>query len=213
VQLAELPPALKRAGERLGYGEMSSPVQTEQGWLILQRMPRDFRFQAEAKQDEAEDLAKNGDLLHAIETSQQALRIYPAFLRAITFIGLSFAQSGNTQKAAQVLSTACRLYPNDAPVAFTYGTVLSLAGDKNAAAHELQRAISLQPDFTAAYVSLGKEHIDAGRWRDAIVTLRQGLQIDPLSAELYSGLSIALSKTGDQEGADQARKLAQKLGP
>ncbi|MFL6465053.1 MAG: tetratricopeptide repeat protein, partial [Bryobacteraceae bacterium] len=45
----------------------------------------------------------------------------------------------------------------------------------------------------------------------AIDVFRQGLNIDPLSANLYDGLSLALRQQGDVPGAQRAIALATKI--
>jgi Flp pilus assembly protein TadD len=52
-----------------------------------------------------------------------------------------------------------------------------------------------------------------GDWQSAIATFRQGLQIDPLSAELNYDLSLALSRSGEIAAARQAITLARRLDP
>jgi hypothetical protein len=42
---------------------------------------------------------------------------------------------------------------------------------------------------------------------------RQGLQVDPLSAELYYDLSLALARHGDASGAKRAIALAKQIDP
>ncbi|MGH9613848.1 MAG: tetratricopeptide repeat protein, partial [Bryobacteraceae bacterium] len=47
----------------------------------------------------------------------------------------------------------------------------------------------------------------------AIEAYRRGLREDPLSARLYYSLSVALTRSGDCEGARQALELASKIDP
>ena len=123
-KLADLSHELTDEAARLGYGEISQPAQSGTQWVILQRLPRDFRWDAEQLQLQAEDLAARGDAQAAIEKSQSALMIYPQFLRAINFIGTTFAQSGNPKKATEVFMTAARLYPDDAKTQFALAATL-----------------------------------------------------------------------------------------
>ena len=51
----------------------------------------------------------------------------------------------------------------------------------------------------------------ANDWQSAVGTFRQGLQTDPLSAELNADLSLALARVGDSAGAQRARTLADHL--
>jgi Flp pilus assembly protein TadD len=211
--LAQLSADLSAAAGRLAHGEVSPVVQSGARWVILQRLPRDFRWDAEQSQIQAEDLAARGDARSAIEKAQQALMIYPQFLRAIRFIGITFAQSGNAKKAAAVLATATRLYPQDAGAEFALASTLDLLDDKAAASAAYRRTISLDPDSPPAYANLGMIAYASADWPSAIATFRQGLQIDPLSAELNYDLSLALSRRGEITAAGKALALARRLDP
>jgi tetratricopeptide (TPR) repeat protein len=196
----------------LASGETSRVIHTQGRWIIFQRLPRDFRQEAEQLQNQAEELVGHGEPGPAIEKAQQALMIYPQFLRAILFIGITFAQNGNPKKGAEVLRTATKLYPQDAKTEFTLAEILSYAGDNAGATEAYKRAIGLEGDFTAAYAKLGLLEYSSNDWQSAIATFRQGLQIDPLSAELNYDLALALNKSGDTASGTQAMILANKLG-
>jgi tetratricopeptide (TPR) repeat protein len=209
--LSDLGNELSNSAAELGYGETSKVIHAGERWIILQRLPRDFRWNAESLQRQAEQLAAHGDAQAAIKKAQEALMIYPQFLRAISFIGITFAQNGNPKKAAEVLATATRLYPDDAGAEFALASVLNLQGDQSAAREAFKRVIALEPDFTAAYANLGMILYSSNDLQEAIKTFRAGLQIDPMSAELYHDLGQALTKSGDTAGGAQANNLARKL--
>jgi tetratricopeptide (TPR) repeat protein len=209
--LSDLDDDLRGEAARLGYGETSRAISGGSRWVIVQRLPRDFRWDAEQLQNQAETLAAESKPAEAIEKAQQALKIYPHFLRALSFIGATFAQSGNPRKGADVLAIAERLYPDDAKTEFALASALLLLNDQTAAASAFRRAIALEQDFTAAYVGLGMISCSLNDWQTAIRTCRDGLQIDPMSAELNHCLSVALRSTGDISGADRAEALARKL--
>ena len=198
-------------GAWLDYGESSEVRQKDGRWLLRQRLPRDFRWQAEQLQNAAEDLAARGDAAGAIEKAQDALKIYPQFLRALSFIGITYAQSGNVKKGADVLALAARMYPQDAPTKFALASALEALGDTDRAAAAYKQTIALEPDFTAAYSKLGMISYSSGDWQAAIKTFRQGLQIDPLSAELNYGLGLALTRSGETAAGQQALTLANRL--
>ena len=162
-------------------------------------------------QAQAEALAARGDAAGAITEAQEALKVYPQFLRALSFIGLTYAQNGNPRKGAQVLTVATRLYPDDGSTHFALASVSELLGDTNQAAAEYRKTISLEKDFTAAYLNLGTIEYQSGDLQRALDTLRQGLLVDPLSAELNSALSKALMRAGDASGAKRASYLARKI--
>jgi Flp pilus assembly protein TadD len=211
--IAELDPKLADEAARLGYGETSAVFESAGRWVILQRLSRDFRLQAEKLERQAEDLVTHHDPVAAIGKAQEALIVYPHFLRALNFIGVTLASAGNPKRAAEVLTTATRFYPNDAGTEFALGSALELLNDKTGAAAAYQRAISLEEDFTAAYRNLGRIWYSSGDWQSAIATFRRGLQINPLSAELNYDLGLALTRSGDVAGARQALALARRLDP
>jgi len=211
--LAQLSGDLSGQAARLAYGEISPAVQSAGRWVILQRLPRDFRWDAEQLQIQAEDFAARGDARAAIEKAQEALMVYPQFLRAIRFIGVTFAQSGNAKKAAAVLATATRLYPEDAGAEFALASTLDFLDDKTAASEAYRRTISLDGDSIPAYAKLGMISYSSGDWESAIATFRQGLRIDPMSAELSYDLALALKRSGDTAPANRAAALARRLDP
>ena len=199
------------AKDSLDYGETSEIRQSGGRWVIFQRLPRDFRYQAEQLQSQAEDIAAHNSTAAAITKAQEALKIYPQFLRSLRFIGITYAQGGNPRKGADVLAVATRLYPEDGPTHFALASVLELLGDAKQASIEYRKTISLEKDFTAAYSNLGRIEYQSSDLEGAIETFRHGLLIDPLSAELNSALGRALLRAGDSAGATQATELAHKL--
>ncbi len=211
--LAQLEENLSHEAVRLNYGETSAVIESGGRWIILQRLPRDFRWQAEQLERKAEELASRNEPIAAIGKSQEALTVYPHFLRALNFIGATLAANGNPKRGAQVLTTATRLYPDDAGTEFALGSSLELLGDEAGASKAYSRAIALEEDFTAAYGSLGLISYSSGDWKDAIAIFRRGLRINPLSAELNYHLALALTRSGDAAGAQQAFALARRLDP
>jgi predicted CXXCH cytochrome family protein len=205
--LADLDAEIANAAADLDYGETSKAVKSKGRWIILQRLPRDFRWQAQQRETLAENLAARGEMAAAIEKAQEALKINPQFLRALNFIGTAFARGGNLNKAAQVLKLAAKLYPDDAATEFALASVLPGAG----ALEHFQRVIQLEPDFTTAYISLGMIYNNSGDLARAITTFRQGLQIDPLSAELNADLARALNSSGQSTEGRKAAELSNVL--
>ncbi len=210
-KLNELGSTMAEGAARLGYGETSKVLPVDGRWLILQRLPRDFRWNAEQLELDAEQLAGSRNAAAAIEKAQQALMIYPQYLRALNFIGVTFAQNGNPKKAVDVLTAAAHLYPDDAGTKFALASTLTLLNDQAGAIDAYRKAIALEPDFTAAYLSLGTLLYASGDLKGATATFREGLQIDPLSAALYYNLGLALTRSGDASGGAQATALALKL--
>jgi Flp pilus assembly protein TadD len=189
-------PAMRDEAARLNYGQTGRLIAVGERWAILQRLARDFKWQASVQ------LAAGG---------AQALKIYPHFLRALTLIGTTFAESGNMQRASEIFGLASRLYPDDAATRVELGMMLGELGRHTEEVQAYKKAIELEPDLVAAYPKLGMALYAAGDPAQAIVIFRKGLQINPLSAELYRDLGLALAQRGDADGAKQSLGLAAKI--
>ncbi len=212
-EVAKLEPALIPVVTKLHYGEISDITSVGGRWYLIQRMPRDFKWEADQIQSKAESLLSRGELSQAIETSQQALRIYPQFRRALTFIGTTFAQGGNFQRAADVLGITSRLYPTDAVSLFDLGVILGKLDRQNQEMDAYRRVLMLEPDFVAAYAKLGTLLDFRGEGTASVAILRRGLAIDPLSAELYHDLDLSLTHRGEIREAKQCAAMAALLDP
>ena len=211
--LSEMEPKLAAAGAKLGHGETSGIVDMGNRWMILQRMPRDFKADADDLFERSSALKAGGDIKGALEKDQQALRIYPYFLRALIFMGATLGENGQVQRGSEVLAFAARLYPKDATAQFDLGLTLGALGNHAGQIEAFRHAIELDPDNLAAYESLGAALYSAGQWQSAVEVCHAGLRIDPLAARLYFNLSIMLEQHGDAQGSKRARALATAIDP
>jgi tetratricopeptide (TPR) repeat protein len=211
--LSQMRPELAAAARTLQYGETSGIVDMGNRWGILQRMSRDFKSEADQLFQQASALKLRGDIKGAIDKDKQALKVYPHFLRGLTFMGVTAGENGSVQEASQVLTLAISLYPQDSTAQFDLGLTLGALGNSAGQIQAFRRGVELDPDNGAIYESLGAALYSAGDWRGAIDVCRQGLQIDPLSAKLYFNLSIMLGQHGDTEGAERAKSLATNIDP
>jgi tetratricopeptide (TPR) repeat protein len=211
MELSQMDPKLASAAAQLGPGESSPVVELSDRFVILYRMPRDFRWQADQLYQDAVALKSKGDLKGAAAKDQQALDVYPYFLRALVLMGTTLGEAGDRERAGAVLQFAAQSYPKDPSAQFDYA--LTLGNQPQQQIEAFQHALELNPDMTAGYESLGAAQFAAGQPQAAIATFRQGLQVDPLSASLYYNLSLALRHEGDSAGADRAFALARKLDP
>ncbi len=213
VWLSQLDPKLADAAAALAYGQISKPVDMGDHWIIAQRLPRDFKEQAEQLHDQAAALRAQGNLKGALAKYQEALIAYPNFLRALIGMGAAFAESGDVASGAGVLNYAVQTYPDDAEAVFNFGLALGGLGRHTEEMAAYRRAIELDPDLEAVYENLGAACSASGDAPAAIEAFRSGLRIDPLSAVLYYDLSLVLGQSGDQAGADRALKLAVRIDP
>jgi predicted CXXCH cytochrome family protein len=211
--LAQMEPKLAAAAAKLGHGETSGVIDLGNRWMMLQRMSRDFKEDADKLFEQASALKAAGDIKGALEKDGQALKVYPYFLRALIFMGATLGESGDLKRGSEVLAFTARLYPKDATAQFDLGLTRGALGDPGGQIESFRRAIELDPDNVAVYESLGAALYSAGDWKSAIDVCHAGLQIDPLRAGLYFNLSLMLGQHGDTEGSKRARDLAIQIDP
>ncbi|MGH9619406.1 MAG: tetratricopeptide repeat protein [Bryobacteraceae bacterium] len=211
--LSQLDPAVAAAAGALPYGGESGAIKDGNRWVILRRMPRDFRYQAAQLLAEANTLLLRGDSAGAVRKAQQALMIYPYFLRALGFIGRVYADNGEYADAAKIFGLAAKLYPADANALFNLGLMLEQLRRRSDGIQAYRQAVQAEPDFVAAYIKLGMALYSDGNFKEAAEQFRHGLNVDPLSADLYYNLSIALGRSGNRQSAKQAFTLAMKIDP
>lgn len=211
VKLSEMDPHLADAAGRLWYGETSDIVEQGGRYLILHRLPREFRQDANRLFLEAVQLQTLGERKAAAAKAQAALKMYPYFLRAHIFLGAQIGAAGDAARSAYVLAFAAQSYPTDGFAQFQYA--LALDKQPGSQIEAFRRAIELEPDMVGAYESLGAALASSDDMPAAIEVFRRGLVIDPLSAVLNYRLGAALKQERDGAGAKQFLALAAKLDP
>jgi len=213
AQLKDLDPVLAVSAKTLRYGEVSPVLSTSGKFMILGRMPVDFRYRAVELEREAGVLRTKGDLREALEKYQAAVRVYPAFLRALILMAQVEEQLGNTNRAFELLEYTGRLYPNDATAQFNLGIAYGMKGANEDSLAAYRRAIDLEPEFMPAYLNLGLLFFSIDRISAAAMVFRTGLDVDPISAPMYYGLALAEQKRGRTADARHAMALAEKIDP
>ena len=212
LETAQLDPAWSTAALRLQPGEVSEVINAQSKYFIVQRLPRNFREDAETHFSKAMDLRKQGSRQQAAAELLEALKIYPHFLRALTWLGVTYAEAGNPQTGAGILGVAIRLYPNDAGAHFNLGIAYGALDNQDEIA-EYKRALEIDPDLVLAYLNLGGALYTKGRYDEAIQVYREGININPLTASLHYSLSLALERQNKLQEAQAEMALARKIDP
>jgi tetratricopeptide (TPR) repeat protein len=213
AQLKDLNPVLATIAKTLRYGEVSPVLSASGKFMILARMPVDFRYGAVQLEGEAGVLRTKGDLRGALEKYQAAVRVYPTFLRALILMAQAEEQLGNTNRAFELLEYTGRLFPNDATAQFNLGIAYGMKGAIEDGVTAYRRAIDLEPEFMPAYLNLGLLLFSIDRISAAVAIFRTGLDIDPISAPMYYGLALAQQKQEHTADARRAMALAEKIDP
>lgn len=204
---------LADAASALAPGEVSPPIDVGTRRIILQRLPRDFRWQADQLQREASALKAKGLLAEAADKYQEALRVYPQFLRALIFLGATLGQQGNGERALGILEFAARLYPDDPAARYNLGIAYGALGRAPEEIAAYRRAIEIEPDLVPAYQNLGAALYSAGQPENAIEIYRRGLDVNPLTAVLYYNMGVIQRDRGETDKANAAIAVARKIDP
>ncbi len=212
LESPQLDAAWASAALRLQPGEISEVIDGQGKYFLVQRMTRNFREDAEAHFNKAMDLRKQGDRQQAGAELLEALKIYPHFLRALTYLGVTYAESGNAQTGAGILSVARRLYPNDAGAHFNLAVAYGAMGNTDEIT-EYRKALEIDPDLVLVYLNLGGALYNKGQYDEAIQVYRQGIDVNPLVASLHYSLSVALEHQSKTQEAQAEMALAQKIDP
>ncbi len=213
MAVEELEPELARAAMKLERGEFSDALDIGGKHMIVYRMGRDFRYQAEQLELEATRLRERGALDEAAAKYQESLQIYPRFLRSLIFLGVTFGQKGDTSRAAAILDYAIRLYPKDPAAHYNLGIAYGALGRAGDEIRSYQRAIELQPDLIPAYLNLGAALFAAGRLDEAAGAYRGALIQNPLTASLYFNLAQVYERQGKTSESKQSFAFAARIDP
>ncbi len=212
VKAGELDPGLAASALALRPGEVSAVVANQGKYFILGRMPRNFREDGEARFNQAMDLRKAGNREQSMAGLLDALKIYPQMLRALTFLGISYGETGNAQAAAGILALATRLYPQDAGARFNLGIAYGAMG-KDEEITEYKNALEIDPDYVPAYLNWGAALFAKGQFSDAAEVYRRGILVNPLVASLHYSLGLALERENKTREAQAEMELAAKIDP
>ena len=207
----QMDPSLAAAVRRLDYGERTPVLRKGSNWLVFQRMPRDFRWEAIALEEEGNRLKEKGDLDGAIDRYQKALRINPLFARALVFLGVASGQKGDRERAIGVLEQAAYLFPKDPSAHYNLGIAYGASGRAGDEVAAYRRALELEPDLTPAWLNLGAAYLGAKDPSRAMEALERGIEANPLAVDLYRNLETAYEAAGQMEKARWASRLIAAL--
>lgn len=213
VKATQLDPAWAAAALKLRPGQISTVLNAHGQYLILQRMPWNFREDAEAVFDKAMTLRKQGKPQEAVAELVQALKIYPHLLRALTWLGAMYGEAGNPKVSAGVLEMATRLYPNDGGTHYNLGLAYGAMGDFIKEIAEYKRTLQLDPDYVLAYLNWGSALYAKGDYAQAINIYRKGIAVNPLFAPLHYSLGVALKSENKTAESQAELALATKIDP
>ncbi len=137
-------------------------------------------------------------------------------------LGYAYLQKGQNQEAASILRRATELDSKNPVIHHNLGAAYVRLGRHEEAVRALARALELDPAdkdgssrsfLGQAYLGVGKQHLGAGQYRQAIDAVRKSLELEaPRDGEKHFVLGQAHLGLGEQDVAIQALRRSIELG-
>jgi len=144
--------------------------------------------------------------------AREALRIRPAYARAMVTLGAALAAQGRDDQAADAYRDAIVAQPANVRAHANLGALLVRAGRTEEARQHLGRALELNPDDGAAHLSLGLL-LNPTDPAGAMHHLREAVRLRPRDARVRTKYGRALLERGQAQEALAEFDLAMKLDP
>lgn len=165
---------------------------------------------AAARFNLARALETAGRSSDAIEQYREAVRLDPAYARAVKGLANALLVAGSGREAITGFSELLRLDPNDAEAYNNLGFARIQLGEFQDAIESLQRALALKPDYPDARYNLARAFARVGRPDQALTEFREALKYrrDWLPALVDLAWLQATTANNEVRDAEEAVRLA-----
>lgn len=126
---------------------------------------------------------------------------------------LTASAAGKWHQAIELYEAAAVLRPDSAEVANGLGVAYHALGKYREAFASYQHALSLNPSYAEAHYHVGELYGTAEQWDDAIAAYCEAIRQNEDYAEAHRKLSVAYSRTGNEDAAAKQVALLEKLDP
>lgn len=214
TRASTLPAALVEAGFRLAEGEISPPVETANGFRILQavawRRAEGEAFEAEREQLEAQLLAQKRQEAYQAwlrERQEEAqLVIHDPTLRALHHLA-----EGELEAAEEAFRQAIASDPQNPYLHGLLAQVLNRQGDQEGAIVAAQQAVATFDRDPDLYLLLGNLLREADRDDEAVAAYQKASDLSPYDLTLHLNLYGTYLQMGREEEAAQVRARLQEI--
>ncbi|MEO7427001.1 MAG: tetratricopeptide repeat protein, partial [Fibrobacteria bacterium] len=148
----------------------------------------------------ANEMYQEGAVDEAIGSLQEALKLKPDYLDALTLLGAAYVESGEFAKAVEPYKTAVRLKPNDYTVLLGYSNALEGAGKQEDELPVLKTLFNLNKNDMVTGIKYLTLIEAAGREKhvaDYIAVLEDLRRLPNFDPTYTAKLARAYNKTGD----------------
>jgi len=201
VLVKELAVAQEKAGDFAGAAS---------NWRrIVQWLPHC----GEAWQQLGRDLAEGKQEAEALSALQQALKLDPTSIPALSALAQILAGQGRTSEAVCQYEKVLRLKPYWSPAHLGLGKVLEAAGRSGEAERHFREALQSRVYTPAALGALGRFCFEKGWLSEAVTNFTDSLKLDPSDAPMHVNLGVTLVTLGRRAEAQSHFAEALRLDP
>ncbi|MFQ6015527.1 MAG: protein kinase [Anaerolineae bacterium] len=159
------------------------------------------RKEAIAHLTRAEEYARQGDIVKAVEEYHQAIAADPSFVEAYLKAGSFFMKQDRPEEAIEAFKQALEIDPDNVIALQGIANVLFFQEEYADAAEFYQRVIELRPELPLPHARLGRYYLLLGQLDDAKVELEKAIELDPKLPEAHFGLGLLYKVLGQEEEA------------
>src|SRR5690606_16963119 len=197
----------------------------EQSFGNTQRTSNTEAYVAFLRGLEATRLVGEGHSRRAVASFERAVELDPGYANAWALLGLSYGVAADFAgtpslrseffgRAAAAVDKAIALAP-DLAIGYRARAIRRnfMDWDWAGAAEDFEHALALAPNDPATLSTYSHVMFFAGRRGEAIAMLRRATAIDPLAADIWFNLGVALLHDGQRDEAREVLGHATRLSP
>jgi tetratricopeptide (TPR) repeat protein len=151
---------------------------------------------------------QEGHTDEAIRCFQEAMRLSPDHLIALTNLGTAYRLQKSWDAARKAFERALEVSPNDPEANYGLGMVFAQADDTAHAYEYLQRALKSRPTYPEALNNLGILYLRTQRRDEAVASFEECIRVAPAFDQSYLNLARVYSVEG---APDKARAVLLEL--
>ncbi len=169
------------------------------------------RKEAWAAQNRAEQFRVRGDLEAAIEESNKAIRLDPAYADAYASRGHSHSQMANYKRAIDDYTEAARLDPTNKNVFQNRGYCYSQLGEFDRAVGDYTRALLIDPNDFLLFHNRGVAYNNKRDYKKAVADFTETIKLNPNYVQAYINRAFIYRALGKTDLAVADESAAQRL--
>lgn len=150
---------------------------------------------------QAQQLLQEGNLVAAIESYREILKINPVHADALHYLGMAMCFVGDRSGGLANIRASLKLRPQDAIYHNNLALWLEETGDLEAAEQHFVRALGLTPEYREARLHLTRLLLRRRRYQAVRMTLENFMLANPADIEAGQALADALSHLGEYTAA------------